>query len=195
MFYTASMLPNNLSRIEVGESVQFDFQYYLNGIDNNVIENKLRRNRSNTKERQIASGLLVFEDKLLLVRRALNDCHAPGALEIPGGGEELEDQHDFLKTLERELREEVGLESLKGREISILNSFKIDYRGEISIQINYLVKLNNMPLLKLSSEVDELIWVTRDTFIDTVRNDPLHSPGEMAGIITYLYENILIEDA
>lgn len=122
----------------------------------------------------------------MLARRALTETHAPGALELPGGGEEITDQRNFIRILERELREEIGLPDPAGADIRPLNSFKIEYRGKISSQVNFLVTLQRQPALRLSSEIEEIIWLQRDTILNTVHDDPLHSPGEMAAILTYL---------
>ena len=68
------------------------------------------------------SAALIFHDGKLLITRRHSDAHLGGLWEFPGGKREA--QETFAQCLERELREELGVEVSVGR---LLESITHEY--------------------------------------------------------------------
>lgn len=60
-----------------------------------------------TPTKTFAKALIVRGEKVLLLRRAINDSWRPGRLDLAGGA--IEDSEDIIQGLLREIKEETGL--------------------------------------------------------------------------------------
>ena len=113
----------------------------------------------------IATGILKYKDKYLVVKRSEDDDFMPGAWEFPGGninpGETIEDG------LRRELKEEIGF-YLYNEEKKVINySEEIKQKkGKIThvIELDFLINCinDNFPI-KLSDEHYDYQWVEKDS--------------------------------
>lgn len=105
------------------------------------------------------------EGKILVVKRSDGDDHKPGVWETPGGGVDQEEAPQ--KALEREIKEETGLDVIVGDSINIF-TFRKD-TGEFKVGITFLC---NLPegvddgAVALSPEHSEYQWIQATAFKD-----------------------------
>ncbi|WP_042202567.1 NUDIX hydrolase [Paenibacillus camerounensis] len=101
-------------------------------------------------------GIIVFQGRILIVRRAAADVVGAGSWECPGGkidfGEGLED------ALEREIAEETGLSVTVGA-VAYAASFLTDPGRQVIIITYHCQSENNIVLL--SEEHADYQWCTR----------------------------------
>lgn len=77
----------------------------------------------------LVNAVIVKEGKILISQRSLKEKHQPGAWTIPGGKiENYDDKEEIFgiveKTLEKEVREEVGIEISKNVHLIMNNTFR-----------------------------------------------------------------------
>lgn len=126
---------------------------------------------NNTTKMVIAvKGVIINEGRVLIVKRSEDDEVGGGTWECVGGkidfGEGLED------ALEREIKEEVGLE-VNVKQILYATTFKTNPTRQVVI-LTYLCSSSNQEVL-LSSEHSDYRWVTVDQLksylpIDIIRD-------------------------
>ncbi|MDP2838245.1 MAG: NUDIX domain-containing protein [Candidatus Moranbacteria bacterium] len=105
------------------------------------------------------------EGKILVVQRSVGDDHKPGVWETPGGGVDQEEAPQ--KALEREIKEETGLDVIVGDSINIF-TFRKD-TGEFKVGITFLCDLpegTDETSVVLSPEHSEYRWVAAADFQD-----------------------------
>jgi len=99
-------------------------------------------------------GFVVKDERVLIVRRALNDAHKPGVWEPPGGRLEL-GENPFVG-LKREVKEETGLD------IEILNHLDVKHftreDGQEITMLLFLCRALNYDV-KLTEEHIDFEWV------------------------------------
>ena len=100
---------------------------------------------------KVVAGFLKKGDKFLLVRRPLNKKRG-GLWEFPGG--KVEDGETLKEAIERELKEELGIET-KAKNLVCKTIYKYP-EGEIELSL-LEVEFKEDPILK---EALELKWVT-----------------------------------
>ena len=111
-----------------------------------------------TYQQVAVAGLLIVDNKALVVRRSSKESFLPGYYEIPGGKVVFGEHPD--KSLEREFEEEVGLS------VSPVSVFRVFHyvtrEGKCqTVEIVYLVKLKGkLEELKLSDAHDHHDWIT-----------------------------------
>ena len=113
----------------------------------------------------IATGILKYKDKYLVVKRSDDDDFMPGAWEFPGGNVELgEIIEDGLK---RELKEEIGyyLYNEERKVIGFSDEIKNkDGKTIHVIELDFLINcISDNFIIKLSNEHNEYKWVTKDS--------------------------------
>lgn len=92
--------------------------------------------------------------RILLVRRSASDCFLPGYFEVPGGN--LEKGEGILDGMERELREETGLQVK--RVYAYLGFFDaMTPNGESVRQFNFLLQPKSGRIV-LSHEHSRYVW-------------------------------------
>lgn len=104
-----------------------------------------------------ASGLIIKDKKILIVKRADNDDYLPGYFEIPGG--KIEFGEDPKVGAAREVLEEVGIEV--DAEYP-LNAFSdIGASGSHVVEIVYFCNIRDLNAeVSLSEEHSEYKWIT-----------------------------------
>ena len=108
------------------------------------------------------AGLLVVDNKALVVRRSSNEKYMPGYYELPGGKVDFGEHPN--KGLEREFLEEVNLN------IKVLKPYRvftyITHEGNRhTVEIVLLVELDDkIENLKLSDAHDDHQWITEKDF-------------------------------
>jgi len=105
------------------------------------------------------------EGKILVVKRSDADDHKPGVWETPGGGVDQEEAPQ--KSLEREIKEETGLDVIVGDSINIF-TFRKD-TGEFKVGITFLCDLRegaDETAIVLSPEHSEYQWISAASFKD-----------------------------
>ncbi len=108
-------------------------------------------------------GVIIHNEKILIVKRTDEDEDMAGCWEFPSGN--ASEGEYLIRELKRELLEEIGIEieekNIKIVGISQYNSEKKDYI-KCSVQLNYLVNLKEMPQIKLSHEHVAYDWVDKN---------------------------------
>jgi 8-oxo-dGTP diphosphatase len=128
--------------------------------------------------RIIQKALVVFNGKILVVKRSDNDETRPSAWDFPGGNVDNGDVENtkesiLLKALSRELIEEVGLNvSLNDIEPFYIGEGWQSTDGNLVVWIGYKINLNEDLEVKLSDEHTEYGWVTKEEFQDLDFGDP-----------------------
>jgi 8-oxo-dGTP pyrophosphatase MutT (NUDIX family) len=105
---------------------------------------------------------------------------------LPGGAKEVEDP-DLLTAIERELKEELGLEpsdyDLKEsgvkREFEY-NHFQSSRYGKHGIVVFFLVHINEISKLKVSSELSQVEWFTKEEALEKLSFDHIKEGFEEA---------------
>lgn len=120
-------------------------------------------------------GVVVHDDAILVVTRAMSEQLAPGKPEMPGGG--AESVESLTDSLRRELREELGAEDVIVTRL--LGHFDITYNETRTRQFAFLV---NTPSREVCLNPDEHMSYTWVRIHDSDAFDSIdfHSPGEAA---------------
>lgn len=106
----------------------------------------------------ILAGIVVYQEKILIIQRSSGDEAYPGLWELPSG------KRDFLepsqKALVREVKEETGIDVKTVMPVSVFE-FKVEKPNEIrdATQISFLVKPIGKPKVKLSNEHQNFAWI------------------------------------
>ncbi len=99
-------------------------------------------------------SFIIKDECILLLRRSKRTLQKPGVWEIPGG--RLEQGEDPVKGLERETKEETGLDIRVIQPLEVRHFTRDD--GQTITMIVYLCQANNVSV-SLSEEHTEYIWV------------------------------------
>lgn len=99
--------------------------------------------------------LLNDEEKILILKRNLQDAHYPGIWDIPGGG--VDEGESVKKAAKRELKEECGLEV----EISE-DYFTVFHRTDKPVDIYGFIGKFVKGDIVLSREHIEFVWMSKD---------------------------------
>jgi len=115
----------------------------------------------NVVQKIIAAGVVIYDNKVLIVQRAADEEILPNLWEFPSG--KREPLEESVTTVKREVKEETGIEVEVVSIISVFE-FKVEKPDEIRdlTQINFLVKPVATPEVKLSSEHQNFAWVGED---------------------------------
>jgi len=106
------------------------------------------------------AGLLVLDDKVLVVRRSQNESYLPGYYELPGGKVDFEERPET--SLEREFLEEVNLH-VKTSDPYRVFTYVSDKGKRHTVEIVFLVELkDDIKNIKLSKAHDAFKWVSRE---------------------------------
>ncbi len=107
----------------------------------------------------VLAGAVAYQGRILVLQRSEDDESYPGLWEMPSG--KREPLESSLDALQRELREETGIEVEPLIPVSLFE-FVIEKENEIRdvTQINYLVKATIRPDVKLSSEHQDFSWIS-----------------------------------
>lgn len=111
---------------------------------------------------QICVSGFILNDKneVLLVKRSENDDFLPGLWELPGGGTDFAEHP--LKALQREIKEEVGLDIAVGKPLHVDDYFmKSPDAKKHRVEIFFLCKANSFEV-KLSNEHSEFVWLSKE---------------------------------
>ena len=111
-------------------------------------------------------GAVEKEGRYLMIVRAANAAHAPGALSFPGGKVEVADAPaDALEaTLRREIREEVGVEVEDEMRYVESHRFETDY-GKQVIGVTFLCRYRSGIPSADPAEVQAVRWMTPEQIL------------------------------
>lgn len=118
----------------------------------------------NVIQKVVLGGVVIKDNKILIVQRNMDEDVFPGLWELPSG--KKEDLETAEASLVREVKEETGLDVLPVAPFDVFN-YQIEKPDVIkdSTQINYLVKPANDQdelVVVLSSEHQDYKWVSVD---------------------------------
>lgn len=110
-------------------------------------------------EKIAVAGVLVKDDKALIIQRAADDDYMPELWEIPSGKREPEESTAL--GVKREVEEEIGIKVEVGEPIGSFK-YKVEKPDETRnvTQICFLVKPIGEDNVKLSSEHQDFAWIT-----------------------------------
>ncbi|MBI4036669.1 NUDIX domain-containing protein [Candidatus Daviesbacteria bacterium] len=118
----------------------------------------------------VITAIIVKNSKYLIIRRSLNKKRFPGYWTVPGGKLETKDYvslpkdtqqywYNVLeKTLEREVKEEVGIEIINAEYVTSLATVHSD--GAPSIVISCMASYKKGKVILQKEEADSFAWVT-----------------------------------
>lgn len=101
----------------------------------------------------VVRGLILEDNRILLLKRSANSRTNPGLWELPGG--KMLDGETLDKTLKREIYEETGL---KVCPIRVLGAFQQEFPFKVSVNIIFQVRVRG-GVLRLSDEHEAYKWV------------------------------------
>ena len=102
-------------------------------------------------------GVLIHNDKLLIVQRSKTDSFGAGTWENVGGN--MEFGEDFEQALKREFLEEVGL-AVHVKELLYASTFVTNPARQIIILV-FLCESDSNNVV-LSNEHEQFLWATKD---------------------------------
>ena len=117
-------------------------------------------NKKNIVQKVVLGAVIIKNNKALIIQRNKDEKIFPSMWELPSGKKEpLEDP---IKSLLREVKEEVGLKVKVIMPFSVFN-YQIEKEEELrdSTQINILVKPITSVRVKLSSEHQNFAWINK----------------------------------
>ena len=116
-------------------------------------------------------GLLVKDNKVLVVRRSSAEPYLTGYYELPGG---KVDFGDYPKeSLEREFMEEVNLKVIALHPYRVF-TYISDKGNRHTVELVYFVELNDdVKNIKLSEEHDDFKWISAEEVNDLQISDEI----------------------
>lgn len=98
------------------------------------------------------------DGKVLVLQRSKDDEHAPGRVDLPGGG--VDRGESFEAAMKRELFEEAGLHVDVADLQPVYTFTKLDSNsGDVIIRLMYVVKVGDQQV-RLSHEHSSFMWQT-----------------------------------
>ena len=112
-------------------------------------------------QRVVVGGVIVHDNKVLIVQRASDEEAYPDLWEVPSGKKEPLEK--VTNAVLREVKEETGLTAEIVKVVDVFN-FSVEKSDEIRdvTQINFLLKLVGNSEVKLSKEHQNFSWITKD---------------------------------
>ena len=120
-----------------------------------------------SKTKLSVCGVIVHQNKFLIVKRSETDDFLPNCWGFPGGS--AEDGETISEALKREIKEEIGLDisSKHPQLIGISEEFMNEDKTERYLQLNYKIVMDTEPNMTLSSEHVAFDWAdTTDSRLD-----------------------------
>ena len=100
------------------------------------------------------AGVLIQDGKVLLGKRSATRPFYPGIWDLPGG--HVEANETLEQALKRELNEELGIEIILPKQLSILRI--INNEEELTLYVYLVTRWNGEPSNTSTAEHDELGW-------------------------------------
>jgi 8-oxo-dGTP diphosphatase len=116
--------------------------------------------------------------QVLLVRRSATSNFLPGVLELPGG--HIEPGEDILEGLNRELREELGVDGRVGEPFFVFTYNRTD-KDTQTIEVIYLTTIPEGSQIQLSEEHSEYLWV-KEGDLETIQIGKTSDDPELQAI-------------
>lgn len=139
-----------------------------------VKKEKIKSEKNSRPRVVLVNRCIIFNNKgkFLLIKRSMNDYHAPGAWEFPGG--KLDEGQDLSQALEREVLEETGLLIIPTTRIAFTESSVIPkgkYKGLPYVVVIGIGKMLGGKL-KLSEEHTDYKWVdTKEAYLMPIKEE------------------------
>ncbi len=109
------------------------------------------------KDRLVVSAAIVYQNKILLVRRAPDDSH-PGIWEFPGGG--VDENEKVVDAIRREVLEETNIE------LPLLPKGEIlTHPTRTALRIVVRFDIETKPNVVLSEEHDDFLFADIETIV------------------------------
>lgn len=133
----------------------------------------------------LVKGWIRKGDKFLLAQRGKGDAHQAGAWSLPGGNVESEIEIGILeKTLQREIKEEVGIEVGDAMRLIYNNSFMREADNSHVVNLTFLCdwKSGEPKPLEDTAEVN---WFTLEE-LRNFKNPPDYLEKEIKQLVSFL---------
>jgi len=116
-------------------------------------------------------GLLIKDDKVLVVRRSSAEPYLTGYYELPGGKVDFGDHPK--ESLEREFMEEVNLKVIALHPYRVF-TYISDKGNRHTVELVYFVQLDDdIKNIKLSEEHDDFKWISAEEVDDLQISDEI----------------------
>ncbi len=123
-------------------------------------------------ELTVKAVILSEDGKVLILKRSDSDRTAPGKFDLPGG--RIEDGENIEDSLEREIKEELGIEVKIGPIVNVFD-FEKDYQKDENIPIHgkglRFLAYYQCGELKLSNEHESFEWLEIDKAIEKLESE------------------------
>ena len=112
-------------------------------------------------KKKSVGGILIYQNRALIIQRAKEETYLPNFWEIPSGKKEPSEKIE--DTVRREFKEEAGVDVEVVKPIHTFN-YQVEKETDIRdvTQIDFLVKANRKPKVKLSPEHQNYAWITKE---------------------------------
>jgi len=155
-----------------------------------VLTNKINpKPLSELDENELASVLIVIYGKdpfVIMTEKAKNLKVHAGEIAFPGGKWYGKD-HDLLETAIRETKEELCLEVSKEQVVGQLDNV-ITLNSKYNIT-PFIAILETIPSLKTNSEVESILHIPLESFLNTMDEDDLPEHRSIKEMYTFTFEN------
>lgn len=120
----------------------------------------IKINTKNVIKKTVVGGLVVHQNKILILQRHGKEKIFPGLWELPSGKKKPTENHQVA--LLREVKEETGLKTKIITSVSAFD-YKIKKDGVVydSTQTNFLVRPMGRVKIKLSDEHQNFAWISK----------------------------------
>jgi isopentenyldiphosphate isomerase len=133
--------------------------------------------------------IMNSKGELLLTKRSALKDTAPNRIVISSGGH-VKYGEDSLETAQREVYEELGLES----KLKFIKKYKIEYKFEKEFVYVYFGKDDNKPEIN-KDEVEEVIYIPLERFLKDYDNgDIVFPPGSKDICDLLIKEKLLVSE-
>lgn len=144
-------------------------------------------NNDNKIQKITACAFIHQDGKLLVARRADSKKFLPGKYELPGG--HIEFGETMEQGLEREIREEFGVEACIGNPFYAF-TYTRDNDTVHSIEVDYFVTLKTPEKIKLNPEDhSEYRWISQTEILNYFKEDDEECQAVKKGFEILLNKN------
>lgn len=143
---------------------------------------------SSTLHKVIVKAWVEKDGKYLLAQRGSTEKHHAGVWSLPGGNVDAEVTNDIIEqTVQREVREEIGIELDKSFELIYTNGFIKESDGSHVINLTFLCKYKSGEAQALE-DTESIAWYTLEE-LKNLENKPDFLVQEISYLTKFIERN------